>query len=1137
MRTQVQNLWQAINSIETGEGGNMTYVGTDGSIGRHYMQNSLDGKSVINSRLIEDGDNFDFGGNNLISVGNITANSFIKSEASSSDFLKGDGSIDSNAYLTASDLLNYVPKVGDSTISGNLEATSFKKTGGTSSEFLKADGSSDSSRFYISGANLAIGPNSLISNTSGIGNEAIGFGTLKDNTEGNYNNAVGVNALMNNTTGVYNMAFGLSSLYTNITGNYNTGIGARSDVSSDNLTNATAVGYNAIVNASNTIQLGDGNITTVNTSGNITANSFVKSGGTEIQYLMANGSTLTQSANSGNSNFYLYDSGTSQSPNPVSGFITYNNATQSNATMIYISHKTRDNIDIEVYFKQITKLTDVYIQDENTSANFIQFNITGTPTITTEAQVAIPVLVRGIPGTTGFADGHNVIISFFTNGLEVDQRLSNLETKTTYQNILAGNTNFSTGITIGNNYITTTQGVFNASGQLVSKNYVDTAIGIGTNNTTERWVNSYIGVDTNSGSIMKPLLTINAGFGNSAQYPLKLNIRGVFTTLQNLTGTNSNLQITTSDGYEAQQSNLTATVITSGTMTRLKMSGFTITTGSSAVLTIGDTLGRHSFSNMQFVSSNATPITFTSGFTNWCNFQDCDFSGLVSSGTASPITLPNLSGTAILRLYNCGVINLITGTGWVVYISGSTVLTTSGTTTPPTNLASGTIIQLPFNSFNAVLTSSPVWSTLPVGNYINMVVAGLSTTGLIGTPTLGCCVIKIATGYQVVSLGYNQLPSSISVLNGSNYDTWVRTSGAVGWVVVNQSAYVPLVGGVSLTGQVSTNQTPTLSTHLVPKSYVDTFLPKAGGSVSGVIDMGSSGSITSNQTIFAGTNFVTKTYVDNAVSTGGGSYLPLGGGTLTGNLILQRQLILNNQSAFAMNTGSIYYNGATAIASVPTFFGNLLGAGINNGAVAQTTTNNATKIPLTQFTNNVGVANTAGIIGSNTTYLSGQSLYVGLGFNFSCSFGFGETSLAINKNGFICGFVTDAPPAGWANPPSSLPSWFGVGNDPLTDNTFFFISNGTVGYNRTATSYPVNVASNDVYTLNVYNPVNSNTIFLTLSSVLTTGQSSASYTLSTATSTGVSINQRIYPVLYRYYGSGSTSLLLNFGKMTFTSFT
>ena len=71
---------------------------------------------------------------------------------------------------------------------------------------------------------------------------------------------------------------------------------------------------------------------------------------------------LTQSAQSGNSNFYLYDSGTSQSTTPASGYITYNNATQSSATIIYISHITRDNFDIEVYFKQISTLTEVYIR-------------------------------------------------------------------------------------------------------------------------------------------------------------------------------------------------------------------------------------------------------------------------------------------------------------------------------------------------------------------------------------------------------------------------------------------------------------------------------------------------------------------------------------------------------------------------------------------------------------------------------------------------------------------------------------------------------------------------------------------------------------------------------------------------------
>ena len=65
-------------------------------------------------------------------------------------------------------------------------------------------------------------------------------------------------------------------------------------------------------------------------------------------------------------------------------------------------------------------------------------------------------------------------------------------------------------------------------------------------------------------------------------------------------------------------------------------------------------------------------------------------------------------------------------------------------------------------------------------------VSGL--TGLIGA-TLGCCFIRVA-GVNLVSLKFNELPASINVYNStsSTYDTWVKTKGAVGWVVVDQSA-------------------------------------------------------------------------------------------------------------------------------------------------------------------------------------------------------------------------------------------------------------------------------------------------------------------------------------------------------------
>jgi hypothetical protein len=46
----------------------------------------------------------------LINCKNIIANTFVKDGGDSSDFLKADGSSDSNAYLTSADLLNYVPK-------------------------------------------------------------------------------------------------------------------------------------------------------------------------------------------------------------------------------------------------------------------------------------------------------------------------------------------------------------------------------------------------------------------------------------------------------------------------------------------------------------------------------------------------------------------------------------------------------------------------------------------------------------------------------------------------------------------------------------------------------------------------------------------------------------------------------------------------------------------------------------------------------------------------------------------------------------------------------------------------------------------------------------------------------------------
>jgi len=238
------------------------------------------------------------------------------------------------------------------------------------------------------------------------------------------------------------------------------------------------------------LKFNDNNVIYQNYPTSINALSFIKTNGTNIQYLMANGSTLTASANSGNSNYYLYNNSTVLTTTPSNGNVNYNSSSQSTATIIYISHRTRDNIDIEVFFKQLSSLTDVYIQDQETSLNYIQYNITGTPVITPEFQVAINVIATTGAGTglTSFGNGHNILVSFFTNTLEVDTRISNLESKTQYQLSSGGNTFFS-GTLIAN-FVKTLGGLstefLKANGTLDSNTYATTAI---TNALTTRTQN------------------------------------------------------------------------------------------------------------------------------------------------------------------------------------------------------------------------------------------------------------------------------------------------------------------------------------------------------------------------------------------------------------------------------------------------------------------------------------------------------------------------------------------------------------------------------------------------------------------------------------------------------------------------
>ena len=87
------------------------------------------------------------------------------------------------------------------------------------------------------------------------------------NTTGVRNTAVSRDAMLFNITGNDNTGTGESALFNNTSGVSNTAIGHNTDVSQGDLTNATAIGASAIVDASNKIQLGDDNVIEVQING------------------------------------------------------------------------------------------------------------------------------------------------------------------------------------------------------------------------------------------------------------------------------------------------------------------------------------------------------------------------------------------------------------------------------------------------------------------------------------------------------------------------------------------------------------------------------------------------------------------------------------------------------------------------------------------------------------------------------------------------------------------------------------------------------------------------------------------------------------------------------------------------------
>ncbi len=124
-------------------------------------------------------------------------------------------------------------------------------------------------------SNIGIGSSSLYNILTGSANIAIGSGAMSSATTASGNVSIGESLNMYDlTTGNNNVSIGDGTLTHIISGSNNTAIGASANITNGTLSNTTAIGYNARVDESNTVQIGNADVTKVKTSGIVIASGF-----------------------------------------------------------------------------------------------------------------------------------------------------------------------------------------------------------------------------------------------------------------------------------------------------------------------------------------------------------------------------------------------------------------------------------------------------------------------------------------------------------------------------------------------------------------------------------------------------------------------------------------------------------------------------------------------------------------------------------------------------------------------------------------------------------------------------------------------------------------------------------------------
>ena len=127
----------------------------------------------------------------------------------------------------------------------------------------------------------------------------------------------------------------------------------------------------------------------------------------------ARGADGAAGANGGSTNAWNYNAKTNATSGyPGNGFLLWNNATQTSATSIIVSHLTDGDTDIELFLSFFVLNQKIFIQNRDDSSQNQVWQITGTPTVTgantSTAYYTFPVTLVSSAGAA-FNNNHSLL--------------------------------------------------------------------------------------------------------------------------------------------------------------------------------------------------------------------------------------------------------------------------------------------------------------------------------------------------------------------------------------------------------------------------------------------------------------------------------------------------------------------------------------------------------------------------------------------------------------------------------------------------------------------------------------------------------------------------------------------------------